>query len=157
MYHRRIFDAVGLLEESFVAYFEDADLCFRARLAGFDAIVVPEAVAYHIGSASIADNTWWRSAQCFRNHALLVLRNMPGTLLWKHAGAILRERRHQRRMMFSALRAQFGGAKALAISAYYMAWLALSMPRALAQRRAIQRKQNIHVDALQALLRTAWT
>lgn len=137
LFSRIVFDEVGLLEESFVAYFEDADLCLRAYNAGLEGGVVPEAVAYHIGSASIAGNTWWRSAQCYRNHALLVLRNVSWRDMRRHAGEILRERRHQRRMMFSAARAHFGALRAAGISLYYMAWLAISVPRALWQRRRI--------------------
>lgn len=153
LFRRSVFDAVGLLEESFVAYFEDADLCFRARLAGHDAEVCPAACAFHIGSASIAGNTWWRSAQCYRNHALLLARNMPWPLLWKHRRAILSERRHQRRMMFRAARAKGGMAFALEISLRYMLWLGLSLPHALVQRRAIQARRTLSTEQLEALLR----
>lgn len=152
LFDRQLFEVVGLLEESFVAYFEDADLCLRARLAGFDAAVVPEAVAYHVGSASIQRNTWWRSAQCCRNHALLVLRCFPAAILWGNAAAILRERRRQRAMMFRAARAHHGAARALLLSAYYLVWLACSVPGALAQRRGIQRRRVLDDAAVARLL-----
>jgi len=151
LFDRQVFEVVGLLEESFVAYFEDADLCLRARLAGFDAALVPEAVALHVGSASIQRNTWWRSAQCCRNHALLVLRCFPVAILWGNATAILRERGHQRAMMFRAARAHYGAARAILLSAYYLMWLACSVPRALVQRRGIQRRRVLD-DAIIARL-----
>ncbi|MFM1918609.1 MAG: hypothetical protein RLZZ303_243 [Candidatus Hydrogenedentota bacterium] len=152
LFDRRVFEVVGLFEESFVAYFEDADLCLRARLAGFDAAVVPGAVAFHVGSASIQRNTWWRSAQCCRNHALLVMRCFPVAFLWRDAPAILRERRHQRAMMFRAARAHFGMVRALVVSACYLAWLACSVPRALAQRHGIQRRRVLDEAAVALLL-----
>lgn len=152
LYHRRVLDRVGLMEESFVAYFEDADLAFRARLGGFKPMVETGAVAYHIGSASIAGNTWWRSAQCYRNHALLLLRCMPWRLITRYWRSILRERRHQRRMMFSAARAQHGTARALWVCAKYMAWLCASAPRAMMQRARIQALRQVDVDAVDSLL-----
>jgi GT2 family glycosyltransferase len=153
LYHRRVFDTVGLLAEDFVAYFEDADLCFRARLAGLRAAVAGDAVAWHIGSASIAGNTWWRSAQCYRNHALLVLRNMPWPLLWKYRRVLRAERRHQFRMMFNAARAKFGAVRAVMLSLRYTAWLLLSLPRAILQRRHIQRLRSVSLEDLDTLLR----
>lgn len=152
LYHRSLFEDVGLLEERFVAYFEDADLCFRARLAGHRAALACDAVAWHIGSASIEGNTWWRSAQCYRNHALLVLRNFPAPLLWRHVAVLLRERRHQRGMMFRAARVQFGAARAALISLRYAAWLAVSLPGALRARALIQARKILADDVLQVLL-----
>lgn len=152
LYHRDIFDNLGAFEESFVAYFEDADLCFRARLAGHQAAVAMDVVAYHIGSASIHANTWWRSAQCYRNHALLVTRNFPTAVLLRRLPAILRERRHQRAMMFRAARAQFGALHAAWIALHYMAWLAASLPRAVAQRLKIQRLRSVPTSEVMAWL-----
>jgi GT2 family glycosyltransferase len=108
LYTRELFDVVGLFDEQFVAYFEDADLSMRARAAGFDAACVPEAVAYHVGSASIAGNTLWRTRQCHRNHALLVLKNYPLRRLLLDAPWIVAERLHQSHRLFSACRAERG-------------------------------------------------
>jgi GT2 family glycosyltransferase len=51
-YRREVFDAVGLFDESFFAYFEDVDLGLRARIAGFGCTFVPGAVVYHHASAT---------------------------------------------------------------------------------------------------------
>lgn len=152
LYRRALFDSVGLLDERFVAYFEDSDLSFRARLAGFRAELVPDAVAYHIGSASIAGRTWWRTRQCFRNHALLVIKDMPRPLLVRHAASIAGERLHQARRLFSAARAEFGAMRAAAclLGAAYS--LLREIPHALAERRRIQRGRVIAIEDLEALL-----
>lgn len=155
LYRREVFDRVGLFDERFIAYFEDADLTFRARLAGFRAEFVPGAVAYHIGSASIAGRTWWRTSQCCRNHALLVLRNMPASLLWRHRGAILRERRHQWGRVFSAARCEFGMLRAAAIAGRTALSLGLALPHALVSRVGIQSRKTIPADDLEALLTPA--
>lgn len=152
LYHRRIFDTVGLLDEKFVAYFEDSDLCFRARLAGFTAALAADASASHAGSATLRGKTWWRSAQCFRNHALLVIKNMPLPLFLQHAPVILAERVHQARQLFSSARVEFGAARALGLLVKTGFSIAQCLPHALRERRRIQRSRRINLRDLEALL-----
>lgn len=45
--------ALQWLDEGFFFYFEDADLCFRARAAGWRVVVAPQAVVTHFESATI--------------------------------------------------------------------------------------------------------
>lgn len=47
---REVIDKIGLLDESYFLYGEDLDLCMRARRAGYECLVVPDAVVYHSGS-----------------------------------------------------------------------------------------------------------
>ena len=143
LFRKALFDEIGLLDESFTAYFEDSDLCFRARLAGHNAALVVEAVAYHIGSASIVGKTWWRTRQCFQNHGLLVIKNMPLALVWRHGGAIAGERFHQAGRLFSAARAEGGTLWACWIFACSVARLKLRIPRALLARLRTRRKIGI--------------
>ena len=152
LYHRRVFDVVGMLDERFVAYFEDSDLSLRARLAGFRAGLCAKAVALHVGSASLEGRTWWRSRQCYRNHALLVLKNFPLSLILRNAGPILRERLHQARTCFNAARAAFGAVRAAGTLA--RAWLELwtLLPGSLAARRAIQRRRVLKTHELRTWL-----
>ena len=42
-------DAAGGFEEAFFAYYEEVDLCLRARASGFTIICVPQAVVRHDG------------------------------------------------------------------------------------------------------------
>ena len=48
---RAMMEEVGLLDEGFFMYFEDADWCTRARRHGYRVIYVPEALAIHDESA----------------------------------------------------------------------------------------------------------
>jgi hypothetical protein len=49
---RAAIEAAGLLDESLFAYAEDAEWCVRIRAAGFAVVFVPDAKAWHVGSAS---------------------------------------------------------------------------------------------------------
>jgi hypothetical protein len=47
LYRKEMLDEIGLYDEDFFLYMEDVDLAFRARLAGWKCIYVPEAKAFH--------------------------------------------------------------------------------------------------------------
>lgn len=153
LYRRSLFEKAGLFETSFGIYFTDSDLSFRARLAGFEAQFVRKAVAYHVGSASLGGNTLKRTRECFINHALLVVRNMPWPLLLRHAPAIAFERLHQARRLFSAARTERGAAAAARVFVEAGMALLTRMPRALRQRRAIQRTRTLRLAELETLFR----
>jgi len=67
---------IGLLEERFVAYFEDTDLCLRARRQGWRTVAATRAVVHHQGSKAanrafleqqwLRGRNWWR---CLMRHA----------------------------------------------------------------------------------------
>jgi GT2 family glycosyltransferase len=114
IYSRDLFEQVGLLDETFIAYFEDADLCMRARAAGFEVICMPEAVAYHVGSASQVGSTLWRTRQCYRNHALLVAKNLSARDMFVRAPWIFAERLHQTHRLIAAWRVEAGSLRASA-------------------------------------------
>lgn len=153
LFRRDLLDAIGVLDPAFGAYFEDADLCFRARWAGYAARLVPEALAWHVGSASISNRLWWRTKQCHRNHALLVIKNFSFRLLLWNAGALLAERWHQNKRLFQVARSEWGAVLALGFVAGAWLGLAAKLPGALAQRRRIMRSRKIRDRAMQALLR----
>lgn len=152
LFSRALIGEAGILDPSFGAYFEDADLCFRARWAGWRAAVVPEAVAWHRGSATIRDRLWWRTRQCYRNHALLVVKNFSLAMLWWNAGAIIRERAHQFGRVFAAARHEWGAARAAMYT--FSAWLGLvaRIPGALLRRRAVMSRRKVSSASMQALL-----
>lgn len=152
LYRREIFERVGLFDERFVAYFEDSDLSFRARLAGYRAACARDAHAYHVGSGSLHGRQWWRARQCFRNHALLVLKNVPLPLLLRHGPAIVFEWLHQTRRVISAARADFGLLRAVRVLLTAAAELATLIPHALRERREVQRMRTIPLRELRALL-----
>jgi GT2 family glycosyltransferase len=52
MAKRDVFESVGFLDPSYVAYYEDVDFCMRARRAGFRIVYVPGGKVWHKISAS---------------------------------------------------------------------------------------------------------
>lgn len=53
MISREVLEQVGLLDEDYFFYYEDVDLCLRARAEGWNVYAVPTAVVYHEGGATI--------------------------------------------------------------------------------------------------------
>jgi GT2 family glycosyltransferase len=84
LYRRSMLEEIGLFDEAFFAYCEDGDLSFRAQLAGYRCLYVPDAVVYHAGSASTGGK---RSATATRlgtrNGINLLVKNLPAPLLWR--------------------------------------------------------------------------
>ncbi|MEM6941126.1 MAG: glycosyltransferase family 2 protein [Pseudomonadota bacterium] len=55
--------SIGTFDETFFLYFEETDLCRRAKRAGWDCWYLPEARVVHIGSVSTGMKTWARTPQ----------------------------------------------------------------------------------------------
>lgn len=55
-----VLDEIGLFDETFFLYFEETDLCLRARRAGHQTDYVPASKVAHIGSVSTGMKTWRR-------------------------------------------------------------------------------------------------
>lgn len=83
LYRREAFESVGGFDEEFFCYFEDVDLGFRLRLAGYRCLGVPEAVAYHTGSATTGGrHSDFAVYYGHRNMTWNYVKNMPGALFW---------------------------------------------------------------------------
>jgi len=152
LFRRDMLEEIGMLDNTFVAYFEDADWCFRARWAGHEAALVPDAVAFHVGSASIQGRIWWRTRQCFQNHALLVWKNFTWRLLWWNRRALLKERLHQWKRLFAVARNEWGALVALGVTLWAWVGLLRRMPAAIRARRALGARRRLGDDSMQALL-----
>ena len=49
---RTMLEEIGLLDEGLYTYFDDADICLRARRSGWETWYVPESKVIHLGGAS---------------------------------------------------------------------------------------------------------
>jgi GT2 family glycosyltransferase len=74
LYTRKALEKVGLFDEDFKLYFEDFDLAFRLRNAGFLAYFCPKAVMWHYKNVAYnkVKNYFWS-----RNYTINFLKNMP--------------------------------------------------------------------------------
>ena len=81
VYRKAFFAQVGTFDEDFFAYLEDVDLGFRAQRQSLLCGWIPEAVSYHIGSASTGSmkNTFTVRLQA-RNQLGMLVKNLPASL-----------------------------------------------------------------------------
>lgn len=147
LYRRAAFGEVGLFDEAFFAYLEDVDWGFRAQLAGFGCAYVPEAVAYHMGSASTRregrpDSFFYALPR--RNDIWMVLKNYPGSALARYALVLFA---NQALGLVVALRDGMAGPHLRALAAAVP-----GLPRVLRQRRAIQRARRVGRAELEPLI-----
>jgi GT2 family glycosyltransferase len=140
VFRRDVFERLGGYEERFFLYYEDVDLAFRAVLAGFHALLVPDArVVHQLGATTrslararfyVARNSVWCAVRCLPEAA--------PTRLARRWLSELRTNR-PRRLIGVELA---GRAAAFA-----------GLPRALRERREIQDERVPGLDELGELLR----
>jgi len=81
LYRREMLDEIGGFDEDFFAYCEDSDLGLRARLAGWKALSVPDAVVYHHYSGTTGGYSGTKAFLVERNHIWLAVKNFPLKML----------------------------------------------------------------------------
>lgn len=133
-YRRDLWQALGGFDEEFWMYLEDVDFGFRARLAGWNAVLAPQARVYHHLSASGGDVL--ASFYVARNALWLLAKDMPEALLWRN---LLRIVGAQLRVSWDALR-NIRGAAARARLRGQLAGLA-GLAGQLHKRRLIQSRR----------------
>jgi len=145
-YRRRMLEQVGMLDEDFFFSLEDVDLAWRAQLAGWRCVYVPQAIVYHKLSATGGGPT--ASFHDGRNTIYLLLKDYPSDLWRLHWRAILRA---QLRIAREAL-AAWRGAAARARLRGQLVGLILGPPRMLPKRRAVQRSRRVDRAYLEHVL-----
>jgi GT2 family glycosyltransferase len=84
LYRREAFQRCGSLDEEFFAYLDDLDLALRTQLLGYMGTYVPDAVAYHIGSATLGNVLHPRIVEYVtRNQLFLLCKDFPRSVLWR--------------------------------------------------------------------------
>lgn len=79
---RDAFEAVGGFDERFFCYFEDIDLGFRLRLAGWRVLQSPDAVVRHVGGGSASQDSAFAQYHGARNRFWTFVKCMPAALFW---------------------------------------------------------------------------
>jgi len=82
---REVFDRVGLLDEDYFFAGEMADLCRRARAAGFRSVTEPRARASHNLDRSARDRQTLHIYYIVRNRFLFVRKHVPRGRGWLYA------------------------------------------------------------------------
>jgi len=141
--HRRVVEQIGGLDERFFpAYYEDVDLCFRARAAGFKVVYWPDAVILHHESTSTPSQTRWFYFQ--RGRIRFILKHWPLERLL--GGFAIAESRFQ-----PAFRADFGNTRPLRLA--YLAAL-MEVPTIVADRWSAGSDELAQISGLLRRLHT---
>jgi GT2 family glycosyltransferase len=145
LYRRSMLDQIGLFDEDFFANCEDGDLSFRAQLAGYRCLYVPESIIYHMGSATFGKRSPTAVRLGTRNSLCMLVKNLPaplvpGLLPFVLAGQLSR-------LVVTALTSTLrphleGFAGALRL-----------LPLMLKKRREIQRRRRVPVGYVRRLLK----
>lgn len=80
-----VINSVGMLDERFFAYFEDADFCLRARSKGYDVFCVPNSLIWHKESSSTRKNLTEGTTSPFKHY--LFARNRI-VMIIKHSNVL---------------------------------------------------------------------
>jgi len=138
MLSREAIDKVGLVDEGYKSFYEDADWSFRCWLQDWKVVPEAKAVVYHdFGGSYLWDK---KLAYVIRNRLRLVLKIFQGRVM---LGFLKNYMREDMRNYFSLLRQRQFGTAFCFIKAYFS--LGLSFPAILIKRLAFMRvkKKNM--------------
>lgn len=136
---RAMLDDVGLFEERFFAYLEDADLAWRAQLRGWECVVAPTARARHVYSATGGQGSPLKQRLLARNRVRVLVRCLPNALLLRCLPSIL---------LYDALAIAYAAAtRQPAIAAGRLAAIS-EWGELLCQRRAMQSRRTAPIAHL---------
>jgi GT2 family glycosyltransferase len=145
MWRADVVRELGMFDEDFFAYYEDVDLGFRARLAGYECWYAPRAVVYHaIGASAATNESVFVHFHPIKNRWMMILKNVPTRLLWTNchkiafAELLIARRSFAKKHFRAALRGYLAAARMLS--------------RTLAKRREIQSKRVLSDRQLRALV-----
>jgi GT2 family glycosyltransferase len=142
LYRRSAFDRVGLFDGDFFTYYEDTDWSLRAQLAGYSCRYVPDAVLYHMGSATLGrEMNDFTRYHLWRNGVWLIVKDLPTMSLIRHGPQLLYGQFWNLAMALRDRRARLW-AKAMRDAL-------LGLPGALGKRREVQRLRCVSVRELE--------
>lgn len=78
LYRKDLLEELGGFDSEFFAYMEDVDLGYRARINGYKNLLCPNAIVYHIGSATTGSQyNEFKVRLAARNNVWVVYKNLP--------------------------------------------------------------------------------
>jgi len=75
VYHKKIIQSIGLFDEHYFAYVEDVDVAFRLKKNNYQTLLIPKALAFHLGGATSNKMGNFRAKQTFKNWIYFILKN----------------------------------------------------------------------------------
>ena len=78
MYKKSLLEEIGFFDDNFFAYMEDVDLALRSKIKGYRNLLCPQAIVYHIGSATSGSRyNEFKVRLAARNNVWVVYKNLP--------------------------------------------------------------------------------
>jgi len=78
MYKKAVLNEIGMFDDNFFAYMEDVDLAIRSKIYGYRNLLCPQAIVYHIGSATSGSrHNDFKVKLAARNNVWVVYKNLP--------------------------------------------------------------------------------
>lgn len=78
LYRKSLLEEIGMFDDNFFAYMEDVDLAIRSKINGYHNLLCPQAVVYHIGSATSGSRyNEFKVRLAARNNVWVVYKNIP--------------------------------------------------------------------------------
>jgi len=75
---KAVLNKIGMLDENFsLIYFEDFDLCIRAKKAGYSIAYIPSAHFWHGQSKTMDKNLQHKYYQWYKNKVRFIIKNLP--------------------------------------------------------------------------------
>jgi GT2 family glycosyltransferase len=143
---RQVFEALDGFDEDFFMVYEDVDLSYRARLAGWTCLYVPTALVKHAGSASLGVGSDAAVFHGQRNLEWVWLKNTPA--LWRGAMS---------HMMYSLAGCVYYAARGRGWACVRGKLAAMSnLPSTLLKRRRIQSARTISPAAIRTVMTPRW-
>jgi len=97
---RAVFSQIGGFDERYFMYYEDTDLCWRLRRAGFRLVYQPKSVVRHVHAGSSVEWSPFFRFHVVRNHRFIKAKN----LAWRHLWPEIKDRNQR----LHTLKKQFG-------------------------------------------------
>lgn len=79
----KLYFEVGGLDETFFAHMEEIDLCWRLNARGYKLKCIPQSTIYHVGGATLTENSPQKVFLNFRNNLIMLYKNLPDGVLKK--------------------------------------------------------------------------
>jgi hypothetical protein len=77
MIRASLYRELGGFDETFFAHMEEIDLCWRAKLHGWQVWVFPDSEVYHVGGGTLPNNSPKKLYLNYRNNLLMLYKNLP--------------------------------------------------------------------------------
>ena len=149
LYRSEMLTEIGYFDEDFFSYCEDSDLGLRGRLAGWQAVLAPEATVRHLYSQTIGRYSEFKAFHVERNHFWVLLKDLPLSYImlfpfytaWRYIIQVYGLLSGQGSVARFAESAGPGKMIRIVVKSYWAAFTAL--PRTLKKRNRIWRGRRI--------------